>query len=151
MDLPLPNLPPSWRLSFSAPRHPGFWGRHICVLWCSWDGGRRTDFTESQVPSIHPSSPWQALFLCLSLAASGSGTQHHSDRTVLRRPSEQADAWTEARFLHLLAGGTALEGARPISSSQAAAKGRWLGGAGRTDGCPQNRSWASILKTAKES
>ncbi|XP_048958278.1 tetraspanin-9 isoform X2 [Canis lupus baileyi] len=49
MDLPLPNLPPSWRLSFSAPWHPGFWGRHICVLLCSWDGGRRTDFTESQL------------------------------------------------------------------------------------------------------
>lgn len=151
MVLLLPSLPPSQRLCFSTPWHPGFWGRHMCVLLCSWDGGRRIDLPE---PRCHPCplpAPGRGCPLCLLLAASGSGTQHHSDRTVLRQPSERADSWTKARFLHLLAGATAPEGARPISSSQAPAKGRCLGGAGRTDGCPQSCSWASTLRMERES
>lgn len=93
---------------------------------CSWDEGR-TDLPESQVPCTPPSSPWQAWLLCLRLAAPGSGTRHRSDRTILGWPSQQANAWTKARFSHLPAGRTALEGARPSSSSQATAKGRCPG------------------------
>lgn len=105
------------------------------LVWGPCSGGRgRTDLPKPQAPSMPASRPWQMLLLCFPLAAPGSGTRHHSDRTVLGWLSQRAEAWTKARFLHLPAGGTAQGGASPISGSWATAKGRCPGAqAGQTD------------------
>lgn len=113
--------------------------------------GQREAHRPLRAPRCHPcplqpgrrcssASRWQRLVLELGTALIGPSWGSQASRCL-----------DQGTFSHLLASGTAPEGARPVSGSRATAKGRCPGGAGRTDRRPRNCSWAPSWKVESES